>query len=150
MIFANWRGFSGAMRGTYDQVLKFGAYIVDALRAYEQPVIVHIPPYQELRDRALAVLDATINPSHMDMYADPESRGGCWSLEEQFYRRFRTKDLIKTMHRMDARCIDLLQRVASNPGGTGEQPSVGQRSNPDTMASGKPESQGSREFSHLE
>ncbi len=28
-IFANWRGFSGGQRDMFDQVLKFGAYIVD-------------------------------------------------------------------------------------------------------------------------
>jgi acetyl-CoA carboxylase carboxyltransferase component len=28
-IFANWRGFSGGQRDMFDQVLKFGAYIVE-------------------------------------------------------------------------------------------------------------------------
>ena len=32
LILANWRGFSGGMKDMYDQVLKFGAMIVDALR----------------------------------------------------------------------------------------------------------------------
>lgn len=45
----------------YDQVLKFGSYIVDALRKYEQPVLVYIPPYAELRGGAWVVLDPTIN-----------------------------------------------------------------------------------------
>lgn len=45
----------------YDEVLKFGSYIVDALRKYNQPVIVYIPPYAELRGGAWVVLDPTIN-----------------------------------------------------------------------------------------
>jgi acetyl-CoA carboxylase/biotin carboxylase 1 len=40
LIFANWRGFSGGQRDMFDQVLKFGAYIVEgALHA-----MLHLPP----------------------------------------------------------------------------------------------------------
>ena len=60
----------------YEQVVKFGAYIVDGLRQYKQPIIVYIPPNGELRGGAWAVVDPSINPRHMEMYADPESRGG--------------------------------------------------------------------------
>jgi acetyl-CoA carboxylase/biotin carboxylase 1 len=35
-VFANWRGFSGGTRDMYNEVLKFGAMIVDALREYKQ------------------------------------------------------------------------------------------------------------------
>jgi len=58
----------------YDMILKFGAYIVDALREYTQPIFVYIPPNGELRGGAWAVVDTTINPRFMEMYADPESR----------------------------------------------------------------------------
>lgn len=58
----------------YDQILKFGAYIVDALREYTQPVLVYIPPYAELRGGAWVVVDPTINRRHMELYADPLSR----------------------------------------------------------------------------
>lgn len=58
----------------YDQVLKFGAYIVDGLREYRQPVLVYIPPQAELRGGSWVVIDSTINPRHMEMYADKESR----------------------------------------------------------------------------
>jgi acetyl-CoA carboxylase carboxyltransferase component len=44
------------------QVLKFGAEIVDALVAYKQPVFVYIPPFAELRGGAWVVVDSTINP----------------------------------------------------------------------------------------
>lgn len=60
----------------YDQVLKFGAYIVDGLREYRQPVLIYIPPQAELRGGSWAVIDPTINPRHMEMYADRESRYG--------------------------------------------------------------------------
>ena len=58
----------------YDQVVKFGAYIVDNLRDYKQPIFVYIPPFGELRGGAWVVIDATINEDYMEMYADPESR----------------------------------------------------------------------------
>jgi len=76
IIFANWRGFSGGMKDMYDQIMKFGAYIVDALREYEQPVFSYIPPYGELRGGAWVVIDPTINLRYMEMYADQLSRGG--------------------------------------------------------------------------
>ena len=40
IIFANWRGFSGGTRDMYQEVLKFGSKIVDALRTYKHPVYV--------------------------------------------------------------------------------------------------------------
>jgi len=97
-IFANWRGFSGGMKGRlppgvvfviyssslylfaflvsdmYEQIMKFGAYIVDELRQYNQPIMTYIPPFGELRGGAWAVVDTTINPRHIEMYADPDSR----------------------------------------------------------------------------
>lgn len=58
----------------YDEILKFGSYIVDALREYKQPILIYIPPCGELRGGAWVVLDPTINPDYMEMYADKESR----------------------------------------------------------------------------
>lgn len=58
----------------YEQIVKFGAYIVDGLRKYSKPVITYIPPNGELRGGAWAVVDSTLNPRYMEMYADPESR----------------------------------------------------------------------------
>lgn len=60
----------------FEMVLKFGAYIVDQLCKYLNPVIVYIPPYGELRGGAWAVVDPTINPVCMQMFVDPRSRGG--------------------------------------------------------------------------
>jgi acetyl-CoA carboxylase / biotin carboxylase 1 len=49
MILANWRGFSGGQRDMFNEVLKYGSFIVDALVKYEQPIFVYIPPHGELR-----------------------------------------------------------------------------------------------------
>uniref|UniRef100_A0A8C4MJV4 Acetyl-CoA carboxylase 1 n=1 Tax=Equus asinus asinus TaxID=83772 RepID=A0A8C4MJV4_EQUAS len=101
MIFANWRGFSGGMKDMYDQVVKFGAYIVDGLRQYRQPILIYIPPYAELRGGSWVVLDSTINPLCIEMYADKESRGGVLEPEGTVEIKFRKKDLIKAMRRID-------------------------------------------------
>ena len=61
LILANWRGFSGGQRDMFDEVLKFGAFIVDALVGYTQPVFVYLPPFAELRGGAWVVVDPTIN-----------------------------------------------------------------------------------------
>ncbi|XP_071442085.1 acetyl-CoA carboxylase isoform X1 [Hetaerina americana] len=117
IIFANWRGFSGGMKDMYEQVVKFGAYIVDGLREYNQPILIYIPPNGELRGGAWAVVDPTINPRHMEMYADPESRGGILEPEGIVEIKYRAKDLLKTMHRLDPELQELqseLQAAASH------------------------------------
>jgi len=116
-IFANWRGFSGGMKDMYEQVVKFGAYIVDGLRSYKQPIIVYIPPNGELRGGAWAVVDPSINPRHMEMYADPESRGGVLEPEGIVEIRFREKDLLKVMRRLDPTLLQLKEQqgLSSDP-----------------------------------
>lgn len=44
-------GFSGGVRDMYYEILKYGAFIVDNLVTYKQPVFVYIPPCAELRGR---------------------------------------------------------------------------------------------------
>lgn len=63
----------------YEQILKFGSYIVDGLRQYKQPILIYIPPCAELRGGSWVVLDSTINPLCIEMYADKESRWVCHS-----------------------------------------------------------------------
>ncbi|XP_078523505.1 acetyl-CoA carboxylase 2 isoform X2 [Lissotriton helveticus] len=113
MIFANWRGFSGGMKDMYDQVLKFGAYIVDRLREFKQPVLVYIPPHAELRGGSWVVIDPTINPLYMELYADKDSRGGVLEAEGTVEIRFRRKDLIKTMRRIDAVYSRLVEQLGT-------------------------------------
>jgi acetyl-CoA carboxylase/biotin carboxylase 1 len=101
MIFANWRGFSGGSRDMAGEVLKFGAMIVDALREYENPVYIYLPPHGELRGGSWVVVDPTINQEKMEMYADPDSRGGILEPAGITEIKFRTPDQLKVMHRQD-------------------------------------------------
>ena len=59
----------GGQRDMFDEVLKFGSMIVDALVAYQQPLFVYIPPFAELRGGAWVVVDSTINADVMEFYA---------------------------------------------------------------------------------
>lgn len=112
-IFANWRGFSGGMRDMFDEVLKAGSEIVDALRSYSQPVFVYIPPGGELRGGAWVVLDTLINPEQIEMYADSTSRGGVLEPEGTVDVKYRRRELLKTMHRLDPVLQDLDKQLLS-------------------------------------
>ncbi|XP_077999917.1 acetyl-CoA carboxylase-like [Glandiceps talaboti] len=111
-IFANWRGFSGGMKDMYEQVLKYGAYIVDGLCEYKQPVLIYIPPNAELRGGSWVVIDPTINNMRMEMYADHESRGGVLEAEGTVEIKYRKKDLVKTMARLDEKYGKLMEQLA--------------------------------------
>ncbi|RMY29774.1 hypothetical protein D0866_08463, partial [Hortaea werneckii] len=110
MILANWRGFSGGQRDMYNEVLKYGSYIVDALVHYEQPIFVYIPPFGELRGGSWVVVDPTINPQMMEMYADQDSRGGVLEPEGIVGIKFRKERQLETMARLDATYGDLKRR----------------------------------------
>jgi acetyl-CoA carboxylase / biotin carboxylase 1 len=101
IIFANWRGFSGGQRDMYNEVLKYGSYIVDALVKYEQPIFVYIPPFGELRGGSWVVVDPTINENMMEMYADVESRAGVLEPEGIVGIKFRRDKILTTMARLD-------------------------------------------------
>ena len=102
MVFANWRGFSGGQRDMFDEVLKYGSLIVDAFVAYTQPVFVFIPPYAEIRGGAWVVLDASINAGSMEMYASSRTaRGGVLEANGAASVKYRTAELLSTMHRLD-------------------------------------------------
>ncbi|KFP87024.1 Acetyl-CoA carboxylase 2, partial [Acanthisitta chloris] len=113
MIFANWRGFSSGMKDMYDQMLKFGAYIVDSLRDFKQPVLVYIPPHAELRGGSWVVIDSTINPFYVELYADKESRGGILEPGGTVEIKFRKKDLVKTMRRIDTVYAKLVEQMGT-------------------------------------
>ncbi|XP_037672903.1 acetyl-CoA carboxylase 2 isoform X2 [Choloepus didactylus] len=113
MIFANWRGFSGGMKDMYDQVMKFGAYIVDGLRQYKQPILIYIPHYAELRGGSWVVMDSSINPLCIEMYADKESRGSVLEPEGTVEIKFRKKDLTKVMRRIDPTYKKLVEQLGT-------------------------------------
>ncbi|KAI1384404.1 acetyl-CoA carboxylase [Hypoxylon trugodes] len=101
MILANWRGFSGGQRDMYNEVLKYGSYIVDALVKFEQPIFVYIPPFGELRGGSWVVVDPTINPTAMEMYADAEARAGVLEPEGIIGIKYRKEKQLETMARLD-------------------------------------------------
>ena len=101
MILANWRGFSGGQRDMYNEVLKYGSYIVDALTKFEQPVFIYIPPFGELRGGSWVVVDPTIAPDTMEMYADEEARGGVLEPEGIIGIKYRKDKQLQTMARLD-------------------------------------------------
>ncbi|KAF2454092.1 acetyl-CoA carboxylase [Lineolata rhizophorae] len=113
MILANWRGFSGGQRDMYNEVLKYGSYIVDALVGYEQPIFVYIPPYGELRGGSWVVVDPTINPTFMEMYADEDARGGVLEPEGIVGIKFKKERQLETMARLDPAYAELKQRAAN-------------------------------------
>ncbi|KAG0277801.1 acetyl-coenzyme-A carboxylase [Linnemannia exigua] len=107
MIFANWRGFSGGQRDMYNEILKYGSFIVDALSSYKQPVFVYVVPNGELRGGAWVVVDPTINENMMEMYADKRSRAGVLEPEGIVEIKFRKAQLLATMERLDDKYRDL-------------------------------------------
>ena len=129
IIFANWRGFSGGQRDMYDEVLKFGALIVDALVGYKHPVFVYLPPYSTLRGGAWAVLDPTINGEVMEMYADPRSRGGVLEPAGIVAIKYRRPDLIKSANRLDhvLRSLNLQLSVAKRSGNQDLATNIGEQ-----------------------
>ncbi|KAL2915487.1 acetyl-coenzyme-A carboxylase [Polyrhizophydium stewartii] len=99
IIMANWRGFSGGQGDMYKEILKFGAYIVDALRAYSQPVFVYL--VGELRGGAWVVVDPTINSDMMEMYVAENARGGVLEPEGIVEIKFRKPQLLAAIQRLD-------------------------------------------------
>lgn len=111
MMFANFRGFAGGLRDMFGEILKYGSYIVDALRTFRQPVFVYVPHEGELRGGAWVVIDPAINPEMMEMYAAETCRAGVLEPEGIVDIKFRKPDLMKAMHRNDP-SLDLLPKEA--------------------------------------
>jgi len=111
VILANWRGFSGGMKDMFDQVVKFGAYIVDALHHYKQPIMVYLPPFSELRGGSWVVIDPSINPGKMEMYADPTARGGVLEPEATVEIKYRAREIRRTMERLDPEMSRLSEQL---------------------------------------
>ncbi|XP_011006151.1 PREDICTED: acetyl-CoA carboxylase 1-like [Populus euphratica] len=110
-ILANWRGFSGGQRDLFEGILQAGATIVENLRTYKQPVFVYIPMMGELRGGAWAVLDSKINSDHIEMYADRTAKGNVLEPEGMIEIKFRTKDLLECMGRLDQQLINLKAKL---------------------------------------
>ncbi|KAL8690201.1 MAG: hypothetical protein Q9218_004295 [Villophora microphyllina] len=124
MILANWRGFSGGQRDMYNEVLKYGSYIVDALVAYEQPIFVYIPPFGELRGGSWVVVDPTINADCMEMYADEDARGGILEPEGIVNIKFRKERQFEAMARLDSTYASLKQKLSDKSLSPDEQSEI--------------------------
>merc|ERR1711983_421215 len=98
----------------FEQVVKFGAFIVDALHEYNQPIMVYLPPMSELRGGSWVVIDPTINPAMMEMYADPTASGGVLEPEAIVEIKYRAKDIKKTMERLDPKMKKLMERLGDS------------------------------------
>ena len=112
MILANWRGFSGGQRDMYNEVLKYGSFIVDALVDYKQPIIVYIPPLGELRGGSWVVVDPMINAEQMEMYADVDSRAGVLEPAGMVGIKYRREKLLNTMARLDEKYKNLKEKLS--------------------------------------
>lgn len=121
IIFANWRGFSGGQRDMFDEILKFGSIIVDALIEYDMPIFVYIPPQAELRGGAWVVVDETINIKCMEMYAAPDARGGVLEPSGAVSIRFKMKQVNQTAHRLDPALICLDRALKEKSSGDQER-----------------------------
>ncbi|KAI5963567.1 ACC1 [Candida pseudojiufengensis] len=124
MILANWRGFSGGQRDMYNEVLKYGSFIVDALVDYKQPIFTYIPPNGELRGGSWVVVDPTINEDMMEMYADVDSRGGVLEPEGMVGIKYRRDKLLATMQRLDPVYAELKKKLSSQSLSTEEHSKV--------------------------
>lgn len=113
MILANWRGFSGGQRDMYNEVLKYGSFIVDALVDYKQPIFIYIPPTGELRGGSWVVVDPTINSDQMEMYADKDSRAGVLEPSGMVGIKYRREKLLATITRLDKTYRELKEKLSS-------------------------------------
>lgn len=110
-ILANWRGFSGGQRDLFEGILQAGSTIVENLRTYRQPVFVYIPMMGELRGGAWVVVDSRINSDHIEMYADRTAKGNVLEPEGMIEIKFRTKELLECMGRLDQQLINLKAKL---------------------------------------
>ena len=93
----------------FNEVLKFGSMIVDALSEFRQPVFVYLPPLAELRGGSWAVIDPFVNPFGMvEMYASESAQGGILESTGTVSIKFRKeREQLATMMRLDARLQEL-------------------------------------------
>ena len=78
---------------------------------YEHPVLIYIPPFGELRGGAWVVLDPTINSERMEMYCDSQGRGGVLEPSGTVEIKFRARDVLSTMHRLDDKLKELEKKL---------------------------------------
>lgn len=120
-ILANWRGFSGGQRDLFEGILQAGSTIVENLRTYNQPVFVYVPRTGELRGGAWVVVDSKINPEQIEMFAERTAKGNVLEPEGMIEIKFRARELVECMGRLDPELItlkEILQKAKT--GGEGK------------------------------
>lgn len=81
MIFVNWCGFFGGQCDMYNEVFKYGLYIVDVFVKFEQLVFIYILLFGEFCGGLWVVVDFIINLIVMEMYVDVDVCGGVLEFE---------------------------------------------------------------------
>ncbi|KAI0495328.1 hypothetical protein KFK09_025478 [Dendrobium nobile] len=123
-ILANWRGFSGGQRDLFEGILQAGSTIVENLRTYKQPAFVYIPMMAELRGGAWVVVDSKINPEQIEMYAERTAKGNVLEPEGMIEIKFRPKEIMECMGRLDQELISLKSKLQEAKAGIGVHESV--------------------------
>lgn len=118
-ILANWRGFSGGQRDLFEGILQAGSTIVENLRTYKQPAFVYIPMMAELRGGAWVVVDSKINPEQIEMYAETTAKGNVLEPEGMIEIKFRPKEILECMGRLDQQLISLKSKLQEAKVGSG-------------------------------
>ena len=73
--------------------------------------MVYLPPGAELRGGSWVVIDSTINSAMMEMYSDPTACGGVLEPEAIVEIKFRSKDIRKTMERLDPEILKIQEKL---------------------------------------
>lgn len=102
LIIPNLRGFLGDPTAFLQGVLKEGAEIPKALRAFGRRVVIWMPPYADLRGGAEVVIDPEINPNIV-FFMDPRATMGVLEPEMQFA-------LPKPKRLVEAESLKMLQK----------------------------------------
>ncbi|CAH2075711.1 unnamed protein product [Thlaspi arvense] len=76
-----------------------------------RPVFVYIPMMGELRGGAWVVLDSRINLDQIEMYAERTAKGNVLEPEGMIEIKFRTKELLECMGRLDQQLINLKAKL---------------------------------------
>ncbi|KAL3204964.1 hypothetical protein MRX96_041086 [Rhipicephalus microplus] len=113
-VFANWRGFSGGMKDMYDQVLKFGAYIVDALHTYRQACDSVHPSVWRAPGVALGLWWTPPSiPAKWRCTPTPTVGVACLNPRERLKSVFVRRTSSRPCIRVDARCREILSLLGT-------------------------------------
>merc|ERR1712094_159153 len=104
----------GWRESMFNEVLKYGSMIVDALSEFKQPVFVYLPPFAELRGGSWAVIDPFVNPHGMvEMYSSESAEGGILEAAGTVSIKFRKRQQIDAMVRLDPKIGEIRKERAA-------------------------------------